>query len=126
MIKITLMALAAYFSLLAAALLFAPLAFYETVPGVSDTGPFNSHFVRDVGFAFLVSAAALLAGALRGDRALAVLGAGFPVLHGIFHVVGYGHHSFPSQMAAIGDLAATAGLAAFTLVMACQVKGDAA
>ena len=28
--------------------------FHEMIPGVTNTGPFNPHFVRDVGIAFLV------------------------------------------------------------------------
>jgi hypothetical protein len=28
---------------------------YETLPGVVDTGPYNGHFVRDIGLAYAVS-----------------------------------------------------------------------
>jgi hypothetical protein len=31
--------------------LIAPLAWYDSVPGVIATGPFNAHFVRDIGAA---------------------------------------------------------------------------
>ncbi len=31
-----------------------PLAWYDAVPGVPLTGPFNPHFVRDIGMAYLV------------------------------------------------------------------------
>lgn len=30
-------------------MLFAPLAWYHFVPGVTHTGPFNQHFIRDIG-----------------------------------------------------------------------------
>jgi hypothetical protein len=30
-------------------MLVAPLTWYEVVPGVTHTGPFNQHFVRDIG-----------------------------------------------------------------------------
>ena len=40
---------------------------YETVPGVPDTGPFNPHFVQDIGVAFLVAGLALAARAWRPD-----------------------------------------------------------
>jgi uncharacterized protein YjeT (DUF2065 family) len=30
-------------------MLVAPLAWYELVPGVTDTGFFNQHFIRDIG-----------------------------------------------------------------------------
>ena len=39
-------------------MLVAPLSWYDAVPGVPATGPFNPHFVRDVGAAYLVSAVA--------------------------------------------------------------------
>ena len=124
MTKHILSALAVYYAFIAAILIVAPRAFYETVPGVAATGPFNDHFARDVGFAFLVSAAALFLGARRCDRILALFGAAFPVCHGLFHAVSWGHHSFPGNGVAILDLAANAGLAALTLFMASRLKGS--
>ncbi|HEY0437704.1 MAG TPA: hypothetical protein VGC92_13770, partial [Phenylobacterium sp.] len=41
------------------AMLFAGLWWYGVVPGVTATGPFNPHFVRDIGAAYLVSGTAL-------------------------------------------------------------------
>ncbi|MFZ5728745.1 MAG: hypothetical protein A2882_05110 [Phenylobacterium sp. RIFCSPHIGHO2_01_FULL_70_10] len=69
------------------AMLGAPFAWYEAVPGVVKTGPFNSHFVRDVGAAYLVSGAALLVFARR-PRAWPALwaAAGFLILHGGVHL----------------------------------------
>ena len=43
------------------AMLVAGPLWYETVPGVPDTGPFNPHFVQDIGVAFLVAGLALAA-----------------------------------------------------------------
>jgi hypothetical protein len=31
-----------------------PADWYPTVPGVIDVGPFNAHFIRDIGVAYLV------------------------------------------------------------------------
>lgn len=77
----------ALFNLAMAGFIFLwPLRFYETVPGVARTGAFNSHFLRDVALAYLVSGAALWAAAARGARALAVFGAAWPVLHGVVHL----------------------------------------
>ncbi|MBL8769962.1 MAG: hypothetical protein JNK30_01155 [Phenylobacterium sp.] len=39
-----------------AAMLVAPLGWYDAVPGVPATGPFNAHFVRDIGCVYLVCA----------------------------------------------------------------------
>ena len=44
------------------AMLTAGPLWYETVPGVSETGPFNPHFVQDIGVAFLVAGLALAGG----------------------------------------------------------------
>lgn len=33
-----------------------PLGWYHAVEGVPDTGPFNPHFVRDIGISFLTAA----------------------------------------------------------------------
>ena len=44
-------------------MLAAPLAWYFAVPGVTDTGPFNQHFIRDIGLVFLFVGAAFLIGA---------------------------------------------------------------
>jgi hypothetical protein len=41
-------------------MLAAPLAWYGVTPGVPETGPFNPHFVRDIGCAYLVVGASLL------------------------------------------------------------------
>ncbi|MEO8115730.1 MAG: hypothetical protein ABI655_15180, partial [Phenylobacterium sp.] len=37
-------------------MLFAPAPWYGAVPGVPSTGPFNPHFVRDIGAAYLTAA----------------------------------------------------------------------
>ena len=44
-------------------MLVAPEAWYFAVPGVTTTGPFNQHFVRDIGLIFLFVGAAFLTGA---------------------------------------------------------------
>jgi hypothetical protein len=41
------------------AMLFGPLAWYDAVPGVPATGPFNPHFVRDIGAIYVTCALAL-------------------------------------------------------------------
>jgi len=126
MTKSILLLLAVYFAGLAAYLILLPLTFYQTIPGVSDTGPFNDHFSRDVGFAFLVSAAGLYLGAVRGDKTLAVLGAAFPVLHGVFHVVGIGQTEVSGIAGILGELLPTTGIAALALIFALRLKREPA
>ncbi len=68
-------------------MLIAGERWFMTTPGVVTTGPFNPHFVADVGAAFLASGLALLA---RGWRPFcwpaAVAGSTFLVFHGLIHV----------------------------------------
>ena len=68
-------------------MIVAPRAFYDAVPGVPETGPYNPHFVRDIGCAFLVAGVGLAWGATdpRG-RAAAAAGAAFLWLHAIVHI----------------------------------------
>lgn len=72
----------------ALAMIFYPHAWYDTVPGVAYTGPLNTHFVRDIGCAYLVSAGGLAWRAWRGPAASAssLLGAGFLMLHVFVHL----------------------------------------
>ena len=44
-------------------MLVAPESWYFAVPGVTSTGPFNQHFVRDIGLIFLLLGGAFLVGA---------------------------------------------------------------
>ena len=78
--------LSIYFFTNAALMWTAPQFWYETVPGVLQTGGFNSHFIRDVALAFVVSGLALASAARFADQRLALFGAAWPVLHAIFHI----------------------------------------
>lgn len=44
-------------------MLLSPANWYFAVPGVTTTGPFNQHFIRDIGLIYLFLGAAFLAGA---------------------------------------------------------------
>jgi peptidoglycan/LPS O-acetylase OafA/YrhL len=61
---------------------------YASVPGASGTGPFNPHFVQDIGVAFLVAGLALAARAWRPRYwPAAIAGAGFLAAHALIHLV---------------------------------------
>jgi hypothetical protein len=79
--------LGAGLTLNAMAMLFVPHRWYDVTPGVDDTGPFNPHFVRDIGSAYLVAGLALIALARWGGRAwaAAVAGAAFLSVHAAVH-----------------------------------------
>jgi len=68
-------------------MLLATAAWYASVPGVPNTGPFNAHFIRDIGAAFLVAGGSLVWFA-RDARArpAALACAAFFVLHALVHL----------------------------------------
>jgi hypothetical protein len=68
-------------------MLAAPHDWYIAIPGVAETGPFNPHFVRDIGAAYLAAGAALVWFALHSAaRAAAQAGAAFLTQHAFIHV----------------------------------------
>ncbi len=61
---------------------------YDSVPGFAHTGPYNPHFVADIGAAYLVASLALIARAWRPRYwPAAIAGAGFLVAHALIHVL---------------------------------------
>lgn len=85
--------LAVFHLLNAVRMIFDPAGWYASVPGIEHTGPLNTHFVPDIGFAFLTSAIGLAVWAARPRAAAwAIMGAAWPALHGVFHVIGFTHH----------------------------------
>lgn len=80
-------------------MLAAPERWYFAVPGVATTGPFNQHFIRDIGLIYLLMGAMFLAGA--GEPTSRVLLWGVPTLwlcgHALFHfwevAIGISGHS---------------------------------
>lgn len=69
-------------------MLVAPENWYLAVPGVTTTGPFNQHFVRDIGLVFLLIGAAVLLGAVRANVRVVSWAAATIWLagHALFHV----------------------------------------
>ena len=99
------------------AMLFAGSVWWAHVAGARDTGPFNPHFVRDVGAAFAVAGFALGVRAWRPAYWLAaVAGVGFLAAHALIHLwmiaTGHDHHTVEDLLAVIVP-AALAVYAAF-------------
>ena len=69
-------------------MVIAPEPWYWAVPGVPDRGPFNQHFVRDIGFIYLLMGAAFIYGALytKYRFQLWLFPAAWLVCHAVFHV----------------------------------------
>ena len=68
--------------------LAAPEGWYWAIPGVPDRGPFNQHFVRDLGIIYALSGAGLILGALRPAQRFGYWWAPtvWLVGHALFHV----------------------------------------
>ena len=65
-----------------------PAGWYAGVDGVANTGPYNPHFVRDIGMAYLTLARLAFAAIRWTAHAVALIGAGtlFLGLHAILHI----------------------------------------
>lgn len=70
-------------------MLLAPQFWYGAVPGVTETGPFNPHFVRDIGLGFLSAGSALWLAAWYPliARPLVAVGSVFLLGHALLHVI---------------------------------------
>lgn len=87
---------------------FMPEEWFLAAPGASNTGPFNPHFVTDIGLGYTACGSAFLAFALYPRFRLLALGAsGFIVLHAAFHLLNLlgGHHAFVAADLGIAMLA---------------------
>ena len=94
-----LLALAAGSAINAVWMITSPETWFNSIPGVEDTGPFNAHFVKDVGAAYLAFATNLIL-ALRYLHArfqLVLAGSLFMITHAMFHLFdqagNLSHHS---------------------------------
>ncbi len=69
-------------------MLVAPTTWYYFVPGVTDTGFFNQHFIRDIGIIQMVLGAAFGIGMIRPARRLELWGAAtlWLIAHAVFHL----------------------------------------
>jgi hypothetical protein len=68
-------------------MLIDPLLWYDVVPGVSTTGFFNQHFIRDIGIIQLFLGLAFAIGTFRPDRRIGLWAAATLWLsaHALFH-----------------------------------------
>ena len=68
-------------------MLVAPAVWYDAVPGVTDTGFFNQHFIRDIGIIQLFLGIAFGLGMARPDRRVGLWSAATLWLcaHALFH-----------------------------------------
>ena len=66
----------------------SPEPWYWAVPGVPDRGPFNQHFIRDIGFIYILMGLSFLYGAIftEQQRHLWLLPTAWLACHALFHV----------------------------------------
>ena len=104
-------------------MLAGPMHWYEELPAaVPDTGPFNPHFVRDIGCAFLTIGLALVWAAWRPSLRLPLVttSAVFLVAHAALHLYdtlrgALGHDHFWLDLPGVYLPAALVAAAAFSL-----------
>jgi uncharacterized protein YjeT (DUF2065 family) len=80
-------------------MLASPEGWYEAVPDVTTTGPFNQHFVRDIGLIYLLAGSAFVVGAAKPRYRVLfwALPTAWITSHALFHLwevaVGVSRHS---------------------------------
>ena len=101
-----------------------PHDFYLNAPGARETGPYNMHFIRDVGFAFLTSAVAIGYGVYAKQKAVMLFGAAWLLIHGLFHLTLWVVHGMPLDRAAMVDAAVVSipAVAVFVLCLRYRVS----
>lgn len=102
--RILLIAIGVYYVLIGGYMWFAPLTWYSRTPGVSDTGPFNMHFVMDIALIFAVAGGAMLFGVIRRNRTACAIGAIWPGLHAAFHIWIWITRGMPGDPVALANL----------------------
>ena len=96
---------------------------YDSVPGLAHTGPFNPHFVADIGAAYLAASLALVARAWRPRYWPAALaGAGFLAMHALIHVADL---TLQASTDPLTDIAGVIVPSALALWAALPEKGEA-
>lgn len=103
--RILTLILAALMAANGVAMFVDPLSWYAAVPGVSDTGPPNIHFIRDIGIAYFTAGAALAWSEFGGGWRSAALGALFLGGHALLHagetVMGHHHNVILNELVAV-------------------------
>jgi hypothetical protein len=95
---------------------------YDSIPGVAHTGPYNPHFVADIGAAYLAASLALVARAWRPRYWPAALaGAGFLAMHALIHVADL---TLQRSTDPLTDIAAVIVPSALALWAALPEKGE--
>jgi hypothetical protein len=105
-------------------MLAAPEAWYAAVPGVAASGPMNTHFIADIGLAFVASGVGQLL-AMRTSQAgaaFALAGSVWPALHAGLHVWGWFLHGLPMQSSVLlSEVVGVVGTSALGMLLAVRI-----
>ncbi|SDX98504.1 hypothetical protein SAMN05444358_1293 [Ruegeria halocynthiae] len=112
----------AIYALNALVMWFVPVWWYETVPGITMMGPFNLHFVRDIGLVYLVSGLGLIYGARAPQVAL--FGSLWPALHALFHAWIFVQRGMPMDLISTTNLVLIQFPAWLSLWSSVQLRSD--
>jgi hypothetical protein len=124
MSRIVLLLLASAWVLTGLYAFFMPEAFYNGTPGLKQMGPFNIHFIGDVGLAFLASGGVTMWGAWQRLRGLALGGSSWPFLHALFHVQIWSHRGFAFDHIAAFDFTFVITPALIALIFAWRLEAQ--
>lgn len=94
-IRVALALLGAFHILGGMVMIVSPDIWYVTAPGVTMTGPYNFHFIVDIGLIFVASGAGMMLSLRNGMAAFVLAGAIWPALHALFHMLLWMHHGLP-------------------------------
>ena len=90
--------------LVGAAIFVSPEQFHELTPGVSQFGPFNAHFIRDIGLVYVASGLVGFYGLRTASASLCIAAALWSCLHGVFHLHLWIHRGFTFDAIFLFDL----------------------
>lgn len=123
MIRILIWALVAFYLLTGLYVAVLPHDFYLNAPGAQQTGPYNMHFIRDVGFAFITSSVAIGYGIFANQRPVMVIGSLWLLMHGLFHLTLWAVHGMQFDSAAVIDAVSVSipAIAVFVLCLRYRV-----
>ena len=122
MIRLLILAFVAFYLLTGLYLAVLPHDFYLNAPGAQETGPYNMHFMRDVGFAFITSSVAIGYGIYSGVKPVMVFGALWLLIHGIFHLTLWMVHGMQLDHAAMVDMVLVSIPAVATFALCARYK----
>ena len=95
-----------------------PADWYAAVPGVPERGPYNGHFIRDIGIVFIIAGAAAAWTARRPAAwPAAMAGAAFMCAHALVHTI-EGLTGHVGHAIALSEVPAFIAVAALTVWVA--------